>query len=574
MTPNAPRPDSERTREILVVVAFTLIGGVLRLWSPGRLGLGHFDEGIYALAGLWIASPHGLLGLDPTVIPYAPPGFPILVGLSYIGLGVADLSAILVSVAFGTLTIPAAAWLARRSFGRGAGAAAAAFAALSGSHIAFSRMALADASFLLFWLLAIGLGQRFLERPNPTRAVALGLAVGVAQLFKYNGWLSGVIVASTAALWFPIYPGPGRWRGAAATWGWGCAAVLVAAVVYWPWFHFVEAHGGYGALLAHHRSYLGGWSTWPVQLSLQLGQARALSGGPAWLGCGGLAAALGMSIVAGDHGIERRFLPRILVEMLCLGTVCVVPHLAYWIPLVGIPAVIVYGGGMASKPVWVLGVCWVILSVLTPFYHPYARLWLPLEALGWFFLAGAFVVIRSRVEVAGRRGDRGVDLLPWLAIPCLVGGGVMAVTGAWPWSQGSRGVLEPSDSLRRACRSLLADLPGRVRDLRAYVRPPVTFYLGTTGRVALRPQPGLEGFLEQGSPSTWVVLDTAMTRQSGVTAKELDRYLARWVVVDEFPTSLNLPTLLDVDPSAAGRPMRDRTADLRMLRPRGAGEVR
>ena len=37
----------------LVVIALTLLGAVIRLWSPGRLGLVHFDEGIYALAGLW-----------------------------------------------------------------------------------------------------------------------------------------------------------------------------------------------------------------------------------------------------------------------------------------------------------------------------------------------------------------------------------------------------------------------------------------------------------------------------------------------------------------------------------------
>jgi len=574
MTPNAPRPDSERRREILVVVAFTLIGGVLRLWSPTRLGLVHFDEGIYALAGLWISSPHGLLGLDPTVIPYAPPGFPVLVGLSYLGLGVADLSAILVSVVFGTLTIPAAAWLARRSFGRGAGAAAAALAALSGAHIAFSRMALADASFLLFWLLAIGQGQRFLERPNFPRAVALGLAVGVAQLFKYNGWLSGVIVAMSAALWLVIDPGAGRWKRAAVTWGWGCGAVLVAAIVYWPWFRFVEVHGGYWALLSHHRSYLGGWSTWPGHLSVQLAQAKALSGGPAWLATGGLAAALGMSIVAGDYGSERRLVPRIVVELFCLGTLCVVPHLAFGVALIGIVTAIVLGGGTVAKPACVLGVCWVILLVLTPFYHPYARLWLPLEALGWFFLAGAFVLLRSRVEVAGRKGDRGVDLLPWLAALCVVGGGLTAVTRAWSWSQGDRGVLEPSDSLRLACRSLLADLPEGVRELRALVRPPATFYLGTTGRVAVLRQAGLDGFLDRGSPSTWAVLDMAMSRQSGLAAKDLDRYLTRWTVDHQFPTSLNLPTLLDIDPSAAGRETRDRAADLILLRPRGAGDVR
>ena len=45
-----------------VVAALTLVGGMLRLWSLGRLGLVHFDEGIYALAGLWVFSPQGLAG--------------------------------------------------------------------------------------------------------------------------------------------------------------------------------------------------------------------------------------------------------------------------------------------------------------------------------------------------------------------------------------------------------------------------------------------------------------------------------------------------------------------------------
>ena len=37
--------------------------------------------------------------------------------------------------------------------------------------------------------------------------------------------------------------------------------------------------------------------------------------------------------------------------------------------------------------------CWrwpgLVLSILTPFYHPYARLWLPLQLLGWVLMAGA-----------------------------------------------------------------------------------------------------------------------------------------------------------------------------------------
>ena len=134
------RTDPGILGEAIVVAAVTAAGGILRLWSLGRLGLVHFDEGIYAMAGLWVFSPKGLGGLDPTVIPYAPPGFPFLVGLAYATLGVSDISAIVVSIVAGTLTIPAVGWLAYRSFGPGAGSAASVFAAMSGPHVAFSRM--------------------------------------------------------------------------------------------------------------------------------------------------------------------------------------------------------------------------------------------------------------------------------------------------------------------------------------------------------------------------------------------------------------------------------------------------
>ena len=137
MSSKPPRLDSGLGREILVVLALTVVGAVLRLWSPGRLGLVHFDEGIYALAGLWVFSPRGLQDFDPTAVAYAPPGFPILEGISYLGLGVGDFSAILVSIVAGTLTIPAAAWVARRTFGAGAGGAAAALRRTVGSAHCF-----------------------------------------------------------------------------------------------------------------------------------------------------------------------------------------------------------------------------------------------------------------------------------------------------------------------------------------------------------------------------------------------------------------------------------------------------
>ena len=55
---------SSHRREILVIVLMTMIGGLIRIWSPGHLGLVHFDEGIYALAGLWPVLPGGFWGID------------------------------------------------------------------------------------------------------------------------------------------------------------------------------------------------------------------------------------------------------------------------------------------------------------------------------------------------------------------------------------------------------------------------------------------------------------------------------------------------------------------------------
>ena len=176
------------------------------------------------------------------------------------------------------LTIPAVAWVARRTFGPGAGAAAAALIATSGPHIAFSRMALTDPTFLLCWVLAIGLGGRFLERTGIVRALLFGLMVGLAQNTKYNGYLAGVMVA-LAAVWGLILPGEGGRISAVKAIGFGLIAAAVAGIVYLPWYRFVESHpGGYAGLMKHHRSYLSGPSAWPMHWRLQMAQSFALSG--------------------------------------------------------------------------------------------------------------------------------------------------------------------------------------------------------------------------------------------------------------------------------------------------------
>jgi 4-amino-4-deoxy-L-arabinose transferase-like glycosyltransferase len=578
MNPSPSRSDQSPRREALVVAALTAAGGLLRLWSIGRLGLVHFDEGIYAMAGTWAMSPRGLGGLDPTLISYAPPGFVFLVGLFYGLIGASDVSAILVSIVAGTLTIPVAGWLAYRSFGRGAGAAASAFAALAGPHVAFSRMALTDVSFLLFWLIAVGQGQRFVERPGPARAGALGIAVGVAQLFKYNGWLAGIVVALGAATWTVLHREEWTPRKQARLWGWGAFAAIVAAVVYWPWFRFVESHGGYAALLAHQRGYMGGVSSWPDHALVQLEQDRALSGGLPWMAFGGLAAAIATLTAIGGAGGPRRSPAIGLTIALSLTALCSFFHGALFGAVLWMIVFAMAGVRTPTPTVLVLALGWIVLALLTPFYHPYARLLLPLQGFAWLLLGGAFAIIGQSLERVGASEPRRIGGVPrsllGFAAGCWLVPLVLAVlpgpraVSTWSISE----ILEPSDSLRQGCRSLGATLLKAPSSLRLYARPPVTFYL--SGVVPVAPQPTLEALLAARDPGAWALLDAAMVRQGGGIRGRLPGLADRWDLVREIPTTLNLPTLLDVDPSAAASRSADRSAPLLLFRPKPPGASR
>ncbi len=376
--------------EWVLILALTTVGAVLRFWQFPNLGLQHFDEGIYALAGLWVVLKGGFASVGAMLAPYAPPGFPILVGWSYLGFGIDASAAMLVSVLAGIAVIVVAAGMGRRTVGAGAGVAVAALAAFSGPHVAFSRLALTDATLLLLWLLALTAGARFLEQPRIGRAIVFGVLVGLAQNVKYNGFLAGVIVVLAAG---PDLVQRGEnGPGLAKKLGMLCFAALLAALVYRPWFEFVNTHlGGYSKLLAHHRGYFHGLRGWPARWNVQMAQEQALSGslGNPSFGWGMIAwplAWVGWELVTGTIRARRSCLAWLVFGwFVAMGGVLLgrIPSLPWWLGLVGLPWLL-----RDVRPlVRILGMSWLILSVLTPMYHPYARLWLPLTAVGWLVLA-------------------------------------------------------------------------------------------------------------------------------------------------------------------------------------------
>ncbi len=471
-------------REIAVVVVVTLVAALTRFWNWRALGITHFDEGIYALAGLWALDPGGLLALDPGIIPYSPPGFPFLIGLSYRVFGDTDHAAILVAQLLGVATIPLLAWLARRAFGPGAGAAAGSLAALAGVHVVFSRMALTDVPFLFTWILALIAGARFLERPAAGRAVLLGVAVGHAQYFKYNGCLTGVIVAIAAVTGMSLRSSLTR-REAVRTIAWLLAAGVTAAVVYTPWYLFVEAQqGGYAGLLKHHSGYLTATTAWPQNWRIQLGQGVALSGGAEW----GVAAWALAWFGAGFARHGFRFLPsgsdrwpRFWIGMLAGGVLLgKVPNLAWWVGL-GWVAWAVFD---RRPSVRVVAASWILLTILTPFYHPYARLWLPLHAAGWLMLGGIVERIWSGfldgvpAKAGPRLGPFPRRLLPRAAVAMLCAGiGAYHELVVRPEATALGDVLRPTNTLRIDVQMAEKQIPAKTRTLKLLTRPPVLFYL-------------------------------------------------------------------------------------------------
>lgn len=540
------------------VLIATAAGVLLRIWNLGQLGLDHFDEGVYALGGLWITSPRGLAALDPGLIPYAPGVFPTAVGLAYLVFGISDLSAIAVSIAAGVATIPVAAWLARRGFGSGAGVAAAWLAAFSGPHVTFSRTALTDTCALLAFLIALGLGLRFLERPGFLRAAWLGLAVGLAQNTKYNGFLAGVIVAvAWAAGWLSRTPQepqvtradpPRPWRVLALL----MLATLVAALCYVPWYRFVsEQPGGYGALIAHHRGYFHGATRWLANLHQQLAQAHFLSGELAgrfsWAAIAAGLATLATAFASPSPG-ERR---GTLTLVLALGSAIsfgLMPTLSWWLAgLVAIAALT-----HPDPPRRGLACGWLVMTVLTPLYHPYARLWLPLEALGWLLVAGGL-----RAAVASVR-DRSLSV--WLSRRrspprlALTAGVLLAISGAaattfGPWGKPilAPELLGPRNALRDWISGYSA-LHVRNARVRVLARPALLFYLGTAGVSDVVRCRSILDLAESHTDHALRLLDELVLRQQSSDPNQIAPVWRSEPAGDRV--DISLPTLLDVDPGA------------------------
>jgi 4-amino-4-deoxy-L-arabinose transferase-like glycosyltransferase len=533
----------------------------LRVYDYSRLGLSHFDEGIYAISGLWPWTGR----FEPSQPFYSPPAFPILVGLVNLIAGEPhDSAGIAVSLAFSTATIPLTWWIARTWWQPPVGIIAAWLIAVDGMQIAFARTGLTDATFTFGVLLSLHLIRRELSRktdsfdgrrtprptagslsePPPNRAVAehaqqplrrgastvgilvAGLAVGFTWNVKYNGflplWLSlGLIV------------GPG-WRSRVARL---FGITFVAALCYLPWALLFHVEHGYDSLINHQRGYVAGLGAIP-----QHAIAAAVSVN--WLTLVPTAMAIvGVGVAVAVRWNSFAVRPAVAAALLSLSGNAYVA----WLVLAG--AYLIWGGGGSTtlattieesiepprrariSEVWLL----VWLTLLPAYYAFYLRLWLPTHAV-FLLYAGAGLITLGRLlsRVLGRPTSRVFDAL-------LTAAAAVIIYAAFA-RDGTTRLRPDSPSGYRGSAALVRREIESLGGLTvALVRPPLIYYLSlsATGFHRLRGSVE-EAFLVRQAQS--IVVDYALAdadpRFRDLLEQEIKAAFETVIEIPSFPSDV------------------------------------
>jgi 4-amino-4-deoxy-L-arabinose transferase-like glycosyltransferase len=409
----------------VVLGAIVAIALGARLWAFSTTGIGHFDEGVYVISALGIAeSPHDLF---PNQINFSPPFYFTTVGIfSWLSGADPERVAILVNIIIGAATVAATWWLGHLWFGARAAAIAALLLALNQFHILMSRVALTDAAFSFWFVLALGTIVLAVDRSDYRIAVLAGLCTGLAWNTKYHGWFALLItgVALAPTLWRAR-----AHRGYRRPLGIWLTAAVVAGIIYAPWAAYMRhasGSGGYGNIISYYATMLD--IDWVGNLWRQMGQQAFLEGV--------ITRAAPLAALAAGLIVDRRYAGGLRRFAAIAGGLAVLSLLAgeagvgALLALAALPALLREFNAYRSRVM----LCWVGLWIVAaPVYHPYARLILPFT-IASFLLAG-FVLDRllGRDGAAPKDGVRAPMLaLGGAALVALLAANLRSDTGN-PW---------------------------------------------------------------------------------------------------------------------------------------------
>lgn len=406
-------------REMLLVGALLLIGVGLRIGKPDHLGIDHFDEGVYASH-----VPPGPRGITPYPLRhlYAPSFVPWIQNYAQSVSRHPTTAPNLAGVVAGCLTLVAIWWVGRCWFGPLAGTASLALAATSDFHATFSRSALTDPWFLLWLILAVAFVERTLRRHSLLDLLVASFFTALAWWTKYNGWLplaigvAGWAAKTTLDFARPLSvppppdaarPAPTNRRRAVSSPApapaeseptpssvalssiISLAAIgLLAGTLFYPYIYLLQADDySYSEISANHGKYVGGLLDWWPSFARQLANLRWFDGLMTTV-----ASPLALGLIAACEVAASR---RLVVFVAIAGPYAIASMLLGSFPsllLLGSVAIAIAllslrnEKSQSSLRTWAkfLWAAWFLgLFVATPFYHPYARLTLPLLAAAW-----------------------------------------------------------------------------------------------------------------------------------------------------------------------------------------------
>ena len=286
--PGDPPVDARAGR--LAAAGVVLAALALRTWGLAGVGVSHWDAGTYTAGPLGVGS----YGRGDLAIYYAPPLVPATFGALLRAFGPDGRIAVAAVALCGAATVALVFEAARRWCGPLAACAGAAALAGLELHLAFSRQALTDVPFTLFFSLA---AFAFAEGVRSGRAAAFavaGLGAALASWTKYHGFFALALAGGWLACCFASghiarERRPAALRGAALTAAIGAAALAALAAV-------IESRIGLAALRENNARWLvepepwvlartarfvarclAEWSSWPVLAAAAIGLARMLA---------------------------------------------------------------------------------------------------------------------------------------------------------------------------------------------------------------------------------------------------------------------------------------------------------
>ena len=453
----------EHSGEMVCLVILLLLAAVLRAWGFSRLGLTHFDEGVYAISGSWSQPPGKEFPMYGKQMLFAPPLYFILVGVVAAAMRMsADQAAIGLSILSGVATVALVWWVSRKWFGPVAGMASAALVAFSEFHIAFARAALTDVLFGFLFLLALYLVVDAIDHGSVGRSVLAGLACGAAWNTKYHGWLPVAIVLPVLLYLFAASNESRDWRRLAACW---LVISLIALLCYLPWIAYIQSQeGGYATLARYQRKFLS--LHWLSNLRQQAAQQLYLDG---WLSRLSPLAALALAWAANRTRWEAKLAILSLAAALLSGGIAWSgAGVALGLTLTAVPAL------FRERTIanWSLLSALAGLFVLSPMYKPYARLLIPFSLC---VAIAAGLGIKQILAAARERGPISGEPKRWTLAFCVIAlaGGVTLVMKE---SRPAPRTWMPTESVRHAVQELGSMLPEN-SIIFVHGAPEVAYYL-------------------------------------------------------------------------------------------------